>query len=158
MKYFFNWILYFLNNVPNWIVFSIFLQTQDIKRENYLVLVSFPGLRKYLCMVNEFCFQKLRNKYRKVASSNTSHLEAHAGFFRLLMKGIYSISVSSSHLYLVGGGCSTWITTKYTRWMAAEWYYSQWLDFLSRGTRKFNVENQLTYTGSSLFGAWKNLH
>ena len=25
--------------------------------------------------------------YRKVASSNTSHLEAHAGFFKLLMKG-----------------------------------------------------------------------
>jgi cadmium resistance protein CadD (predicted permease) len=27
--------------------------------------------------------------YRKVASSNTSYLEAHAGFFRLLMKGIF---------------------------------------------------------------------
>ena len=27
--------------------------------------------------------------YRKVASSNTSHLEAHAGFFRLHMKGIF---------------------------------------------------------------------
>ena len=27
--------------------------------------------------------------YRKVASSNTSRLEAHAGFFRLLMKGIF---------------------------------------------------------------------
>ena len=26
-------------------------------------------------------------KYCKVASSNTSRLEAHAGFFRLLMKG-----------------------------------------------------------------------
>ena len=26
--------------------------------------------------------------YQKVASSNTSRLEAHAGFFRLLMKGI----------------------------------------------------------------------
>ena len=26
--------------------------------------------------------------YRKVASSNTSRLEAHADFFRLLMKGI----------------------------------------------------------------------
>jgi hypothetical protein len=29
------------------------------------------------------------NRYRKVASSNTSRLEAHAGFFRLLMKGIF---------------------------------------------------------------------
>ena len=27
--------------------------------------------------------------YCKVASSNTSHLEAHAGFFRLLKKGIF---------------------------------------------------------------------
>ena len=27
--------------------------------------------------------------YRKVVSSNTSCLEAHAGFFRLLMKGIF---------------------------------------------------------------------
>ena len=27
--------------------------------------------------------------YRKVASSNTSRLEAHAVFFRLLMKGIF---------------------------------------------------------------------
>ena len=29
------------------------------------------------------------NSYCKVASSNTSRLEAHAGFFRLLMKGIF---------------------------------------------------------------------
>ena len=28
-------------------------------------------------------------KYRKVASSNTSHLEAHDDFFRLLMKGFF---------------------------------------------------------------------
>ena len=27
--------------------------------------------------------------YRKIASSNTSHLEAHAGFFRMLVKGIF---------------------------------------------------------------------
>ena len=27
--------------------------------------------------------------YRKVASFNTSHLETHVGFFRLLMKGIF---------------------------------------------------------------------
>ena len=31
----------------------------------------------------------ISNNYRKVASSNTSCLEAHAGFFRLLMKGIF---------------------------------------------------------------------
>ena len=28
-------------------------------------------------------------KYRKITSSNTSHLKAHVGFFRLLMKGIF---------------------------------------------------------------------
>ena len=28
-------------------------------------------------------------KYRKVTSSNRSHIEAHADFFRLLMKGIF---------------------------------------------------------------------
>ena len=32
-------------------------------------------------------------KYRKVESSNTSCLEAHAGFFRLLMKGIFNLYV-----------------------------------------------------------------
>ena len=32
-------------------------------------------------------------KYRKVASSNTSHFEAHAGLFRLLMKGIFDAYV-----------------------------------------------------------------
>ena len=32
-------------------------------------------------------------RYRKVASSNTSRLEAHAGFFRLLMKGIFDCYV-----------------------------------------------------------------
>ena len=32
---------------------------------------------------------KFFHQYRKVASSNTSRLEAHAGFFRLFMKGIF---------------------------------------------------------------------
>jgi DNA-binding CsgD family transcriptional regulator len=31
----------------------------------------------------------MNNIYRKVERSNRSHLEAHAGFFRLLMKGIF---------------------------------------------------------------------
>ena len=30
-----------------------------------------------------------KKDYCKVTSSNMSHLEAHAGFFRLLMKGIF---------------------------------------------------------------------
>ena len=32
----------------------------------------------------------LANMYRKVTSSNTSRLGAHAGFFRFLMKGIFN--------------------------------------------------------------------
>ena len=32
---------------------------------------------------------QLNSTYRKVTISNTSRLEAHAGFFRLLMKGIF---------------------------------------------------------------------
>ena len=40
--------------------------------------------------VQRFSVQKLKRgkKYSKVASSNTSCLDAHAGFFRLLIKGI----------------------------------------------------------------------
>ena len=38
-------------------------------------------------------FQSCFHKYCKVASSNTSRLEAHAGFFRLLMKGIFDLYV-----------------------------------------------------------------
>ena len=38
------------------------------------------------CRLNIIHIEKY---YRKVASSNMSCLEAHAGFFRLLMKGIY---------------------------------------------------------------------
>ena len=38
--------------------------------------------------MNSTIHQKL-DKYRKIASSNTSRLEAHVGFFRLLMKGVF---------------------------------------------------------------------
>ena len=34
--------------------------------------------------------QGVRSVYRKVASSNMSCIEAHAGFFRLLMKRIFN--------------------------------------------------------------------
>ena len=39
-------------------------------------------------------------KYRKVASSKTSRLEARAGFFRLLMKGIFDPYVNPAYLFL----------------------------------------------------------
>ena len=34
--------------------------------------------------------QGRKNVYHKIKSSNMSPLEAHVGFFRLLMKGIFS--------------------------------------------------------------------
>ena len=36
---------------------------------------------------------QVRPTYRKIASSNTSHLEAHVGLLRLLMKGIFGTYV-----------------------------------------------------------------
>ena len=39
----------------------------------------------YFRQVHVVCYT-----HRKFASSNTSRLEAHAGFFRLLMKGIFN--------------------------------------------------------------------
>ena len=36
---------------------------------------------------------KRNSSYRKVASSNTSRLEAHTGIYRLLMKGIFDAHV-----------------------------------------------------------------
>ena len=53
------------------------------KRELFSSLVYGVSIHQYL----ERSFNS--NSYRNVASSNTSCLEAHAGFFRLLMKGIF---------------------------------------------------------------------
>ena len=39
--------------------------------------------------LNRDCTVQKVDKYRNVASSNKSHLEAHAGIYRLLMKGIF---------------------------------------------------------------------
>ena len=41
------------------------------------------------CLVTCYISEIKILKYRKVVSSNTSRLEAHAGFFRLLSKGIF---------------------------------------------------------------------
>ena len=46
-----------------------------------------PRFQNSMINVGSLLFQAIR--YHKVASSNTSHLEAHAGIFRLLMKGIF---------------------------------------------------------------------
>ena len=47
------------------------------------------ALRNNFRLTKKFLNTKFDGTYRKVASSNTSRLEAHAGFFRLLMKGIF---------------------------------------------------------------------
>ena len=39
--------------------------------------------------IQDLNFKLGHSNYCKVARSNTSHFEAHAGFFRLLMKGIF---------------------------------------------------------------------
>ena len=47
------------------------------------MLIAFPLQIKIVIKVVEIL------TYRKIASSTRSHLEAHVGFFRLLMKGIF---------------------------------------------------------------------
>ena len=49
----------------------------------------------FICFFHPHVFfrEHLLRSYRKVASSNTSRLEAHAGIYRLLMKGIFDSHV-----------------------------------------------------------------
>ena len=44
--------------------------------------------KKYILSAGRFFFTKMF-EYSKIASSNMSRLEAHAGFFSSLMKGIF---------------------------------------------------------------------
>ena len=70
--------------------FSIFSQEQSALSEvthsytNRWKQVALSGGQKY-CQSGTHA----DSNYQKVTSSNTSCLEAHAGFFRLLMKGIF---------------------------------------------------------------------
>ena len=50
-------------------------------------------------------FEICRSGYRKVAKSNTSSLEAHAGFFRLFMKGICSVTFWKKVDFLISNVC-----------------------------------------------------
>ena len=43
----------------------------------------------FLCPEKPASHTSLCNTYRKIASSNMSRLEAHVGFFRFLMEGIF---------------------------------------------------------------------
>ena len=56
------------------------------------VVSSFIIFASLLLLLQD-CKSLKENNYRKVMSSNTSHLEAHAGFFRLLMKRIFDCTL-----------------------------------------------------------------
>ena len=56
-----------------------------IRKEESKFLLIFNLFSK----VTKFCKLPSQITFRKVASSNTSRLGAHAGFFRLFMKGIF---------------------------------------------------------------------
>ena len=53
------------------------------------ILLEFTWKLKFSDFLKNFSSRPKTFMYRKVASSNTSRLEAHAGFFQLLMKGIF---------------------------------------------------------------------
>ena len=52
---------------------------------------KYKGFESEMLVINtaKNKLESIKEIYRKVASSNTSCLEAHAGFFRLLMKRIF---------------------------------------------------------------------
>ena len=52
----------------------------------YLQPLFIPSFDSRLQVLEHLCFVT----YRKVKSSNTSRLEAHAGFFKLFIKGIFN--------------------------------------------------------------------
>ena len=55
------------------------------------IIKTYLKNKKYGLMtkINQQKTKYILYRYRKIASSNTSRLEAHVGFFRLLMKGIF---------------------------------------------------------------------
>ena len=60
-----------------------------------IIIITFMYLALILDImtsVMEYQFRQL-GCYRKIASSNTSCLKAHVGFFRLLKKGIFGLYV-----------------------------------------------------------------
>ena len=63
---------------------------QNIKKSRQLALKWSKYTRAAKNEKNgKFNIKTFFSIYRKVVSSNTSLLEAHTGFFRLLMKGIF---------------------------------------------------------------------
>ena len=60
-------------------------------------------------------------RYRKIASSNTSRLEAHVGFFRLLIKGIFGPNV----LWPLDKKLIFWIVTRARDYTVYEFRYQE---------------------------------
>ena len=93
--------------------------------------------------------------YRKVASSNTSCLEAHAGFFKLLMKGSFSSLCTvtfwqkvdfliSNACYYLRLGTLFWTYSSLFLWIPKD---SWWLCFFNSSSRfchtKFDFQHCL---------------
>jgi hypothetical protein len=76
-------------------LFSLFTlgssnQVPPHSRPIYVQILAFWHCLAKEQMLQHLCF--LASTYRNVASSNTSHIEALAGFFILTMKGILMIT------------------------------------------------------------------
>ena len=71
------------------------MNEQKMDRHTLVPILEKKVLQKTKCyylknLLISYQYKKIiENIYRKVVSSNTSYLEAHAGFFRLLMKGVF---------------------------------------------------------------------
>ena len=88
----------YANNVPqtlkSWDLFNVPLLKLPLL-SNITQIKKLKNINSYICLNNSnyrwlilFCRKKWTT-YKKVASSNSSRLGAHEGFFRLLMKGIF---------------------------------------------------------------------
>ena len=80
-----SWIMEFL---LQWIILKNRNLTSTRKKWQFFIKIwkIISSISCLYFVVSKFIFVI---EYRKVVSSNTSHLEAHEGFFRLLMKGIF---------------------------------------------------------------------
>jgi hypothetical protein len=74
---------------------ALFIYLKERPHKNPVgCLVPQNFIKKVMVLEKEQVYEIITNRtYRKVTSSDTSHLEAHAGFFRLYMKGIFDLYV-----------------------------------------------------------------
>ena len=70
----------------------VWFNTTEAKNLQNLTETHKKWITEYVC-AGQARTPAQTSMHCKVASSNTSHLEAHAGFFRLLMKGIFNLYV-----------------------------------------------------------------